>query len=719
MARFVDQSALLTIPIHAPSKEMGKPKGSVKMASGLETPPLLRTISLCNELVRFGSPVTLSSLRGCVAKDTSFEGFTGKALEAIMIAREESRRLGHYSIQLDHILLGLIGEGTGIAAQVLKSSGIKLEDAREYAIKNGVRFSGGGITCPRFDFSFSGIGILILSFEEARKLGHNYIGTEHLLLGLLRHACTTDDDDDLENIGFHLSNIRTEVLRMVGEGDKVSVVTEGSTSNTKVATLDGYGANLMQCIGDDEKDLALATPLLPIKVTESSLEGTIVTLTGLKENFEIQHKLRYGFGAVVTAAELSNQYISDGFLPDKAIDLFDKAGAHVSTRRAELLGVVKELRREFRQFMKSKKEEGHSLDKRKFKELHDREMELKMQIHILHKMSQADKIVNVVDFQGIVSSQSGIPFEKLVIDESDMRRKMQETLHKRVIGQDEAVKAVSFCAYDGLWGFYSSKPIASFIFYGPTGVGKSELTKALAADYFGSEEAVIQLDMTEFMESHSLSKLIGSSTEGGQLTDAVRRQPHTVVLFKEIEKAHRDVLNVIHQIINAGSLADGEGRIVDFKNTLLIMTSNAGSNVIEKGERLMEFNLECHYNRIKSLVVEELKQWLGPILVTVLAQVIVFRHLNKLEVKEIADIKLKGVFHRLKAKEIQLHFTERFRERVVEQGYDTKYGARPLKRAIRHLEDSMAEKIVAREIKEGDSATVDVDSDGNVVILNG
>ncbi|KAK8513731.1 hypothetical protein V6N13_002454 [Hibiscus sabdariffa] len=747
MARVV---ALLTAPTHAhghaPSKETEKPKRSVKMACGIET-PLLRimndSISSGNKLVRFGrdfrSPITLSSRPvsgcGCVAKEARFEGFTGEALEVIMNARDESERLGHSSIELEHILLGLIGGGTGIAAESLKSMGIKLKDVREYAIKIGIGNLLGSTSVLWFDFSSTAMDLLILSFEEACKLGHNYIGPEHLLLGLLRRGSAREDAPSvLEILGFDLSNIRTEVLRMVGEGENVSVVPDGSTSITKVATFYGYGgANLMQGIGattlDEysehmEKDMALAAPFLPNKVTEPSVEGTIAILMGLKKYYEIHHNLCYEDHAVITVAELSNQYISDGFLPDKAIDLFDKVGAHVSTRRAELLGVVKELSGEFRQIMKSNKEEGHSLDLEKFRELHNREMELRMQIHILHKMSQADKIVKEVDVQGIVSSRSGVPFEKLVIDGSDRRRKMEETLHKRVIGQDEAVKAVSFYAYNDLLRFFSSNPIASFLFYGPTGVGKSELAKALAATYFGSEEAVIQFDMTEFMGSHTLSKLIGSSSghnEGGQLTDAVWRQPHTVVLFNEIEKAHLDVLNVIRQILSDGILADGKGRIVDFKSTLLIMTSNAGSSVIEMGEQLMEFDLDegCRYNRIKSLVMEELKQWLGPNLIHISTPVIVFRHLNKLEVKEIADIKLKGVFNRLKAKEIQLHATERFRERVVEQGYDSSCGARPLKRAIRHLEDSIAEKMVARKIKEGDSLTVDVDSDGNAVILNG
>ncbi|KAK8484316.1 hypothetical protein V6N13_145022 [Hibiscus sabdariffa] len=716
MARVVAQSALLTAPTHAPSKEIGKPKTSLKMAGGLETPPLrIRSdsVPLGNKLVRFGhdfrSPVTLSSRpvtgSGCGAKEARFEGFTGKALEALMIARDESERLCHECIELEHILLGLIGGGTGTAAESLKSIGIKLEDVREYAIESPIGAFMGSVSVLWLLFSPTAMDTLILSFEEARKLGHNYIGPEHLLLGLLRRDNAREDDLGVfEFLEFDSSNIRTEVLRMVGEGDTVSVVPEGSTSNAKVATLEGYGANLMQCIGATTLD----------DYNEHSVEGTIAILMGLKEHFEIHHNLCYEDHAVITVAELSNQFISDGFLPDKAIDLFDKAGAYVSTRRAELLGVVKELSRELRQIMKSNKEKVHSLDLEKFRELRNREMELRMQFHIFHEMSQVDKIVKEVDVQGLVSSRSGIPFEKLVIDESDRRRKMEETLHKRVIGQDEAVKAVSFCAYNGLKRFCISHPIASFIFYGPTGVGKSELAKALAANYFGSEEAVIQFDMTEFMGSPT-SKLIG------QLTDAVRRQPHTVVFFKEIEKAHIDVLNMIRRILSDGFLADGKGRIVDFRNTLLIMTSNAESSVVEKDERLMEFDLdeESRYNRMKSLVMEELKQRLGPNLIDKSVRVIVFRHLNKLEVKEIADIKLKGVFDRLKAKEIQLHVTESFRERVVEQGYDSSCGARPLERAIRHLEDSIAEKMVTWKIKESDSVTVDVDSDGNAVILNG
>ncbi|CAN1318033.1 Chaperone protein ClpC, chloroplastic, partial [Linum perenne] len=366
-------------------------------------------------------------------------------------------------------------------------------------------------------------------------------------------------------------------------------------------------------------------------------------------------------------------FSSDRFLPDKAIDLIDEAGSRVRLRHAQA------------------GEEG--------------------------------PIVTEVDIQHIVSSWTGIPVDKVSSDESDRLLKMEETLHKRVIGQDEAVEAISRAIRRARVGLKNpNRPIASFIFSGPTGVGKSELAKSLAAYYFGSEEAMVRLDMSEFMERHTVSKLIGSPpgyvgyTEGGQLTEAVRRRPYTVVLFDEIEKAHPDVFNMMLQILEDGRLTDSKGRTVDFKNTLLIMTSNVGSNVIEKGGK----QKDTSYNRIKSLVSEELKQYFRPEFLNRLDEMIVFRQLTKLEVKEIADIMLREVFNRLKDKEIELQVTERFRERVVDEGYNPSYGARPLRRAImRLLEDSMAEKMLAGEIKEGDSVIMDVDSDGKVIVLNG
>ncbi|VAI46047.1 unnamed protein product [Triticum turgidum subsp. durum] len=510
----------------------------------------------------------------------------------------------------------------------------------------------------------------------------------------------------------------------------------------------------LQCIGattlDEyrkhiEKDPALERRFQPVKVPEPTVDETIQILRGLRERYELHHKLQYTDDALVAAAKLSYQYISDRFLPDKAIDLIDEAGSRVRLRHAQsqLPDEAKELDKELRQVTKDKNEAVRGQDFEKAGELRDREMELKAQITaIIDKSKEMVKaesesgevgpLVTEADIQHIVSSWTGIPVEKVSADESDRLLKMEATLHQRIIGQDEAVKAISRAIRRARVGLKNpNRPIASFIFSGPTGVGKSELAKALASYYFGSEEAMIRLDMSEFMERHTVSKLIGSPpgyvgyTEGGQLTEAVRRRPYTVVLFDEIEKAHPDVFNMMLQILEDGRLTDSKGRTVDFKNTLLIMTSNVGSSVIEKGGRKIGFDLDydekdTSYNRIKSLVTEELKQYFRPEFLNRLDEMIVFRQLTKLEVKEIADIMLKEVFDRLKVKEIDLQVTERFRDRVVDDGYNPSYGARPLRRAImRLLEDSLAEKMLAGEVKEGDSAIVDVDSEGKVIVLNG
>jgi ATP-dependent Clp protease ATP-binding subunit ClpC len=339
-------------------------------------------------------------------------------------------------------------------------------------------------------------------------------------------------------------------------------------------------------------------------------------------------------------------------------------------------------------------------------------------------------MVTEEDIAHIVASWTGVPVQKLTESESAKLLNMEETLHQRLIGQDEAVKAVSRAIRRARVGLKNpNRPIASFIFSGPTGVGKTELTKALAAYFFGSEEAMIRLDMSEFMERHTVSKLIGSPpgyvgfNEGGQLTEAVRRRPYTVVLFDEIEKAHPDVFNLLLQLLEDGRLTDSKGRTVDFKNTLIIMTSNIGSKVIEKGGGGLGFEFsgeaaeETQYNRIRSLVNEELKQYFRPEFLNRLDEIIVFRQLSRDEVKEIAEIMLKEVFSRMEEKGIHLSVTDSFKERLVEEGYNPSYGARPLRRAVmRLLEDSLAEEFLSGRIGEGDSAVVDVNDDKQVVI---
>jgi ATP-dependent Clp protease ATP-binding subunit ClpC len=339
-------------------------------------------------------------------------------------------------------------------------------------------------------------------------------------------------------------------------------------------------------------------------------------------------------------------------------------------------------------------------------------------------------MVSEEDVAHIVASWTGVPVQKLTETESVKLLNMEETLHQRLIGQDEAVKAVSRAIRRARVGLKNpNRPIASFIFSGPTGVGKTELTKSLASYFFGSEEAMIRLDMSEFMERHTVSKLIGSPpgyvgfNEGGQLTEAVRRRPYTVVLFDEVEKAHPDVFNLLLQLLEDGRLTDSKGRTVDFKNTLLIMTSNIGSKVIEKGGGGLGFEFsgdsveDSQYNRIKSLVNEELKQYFRPEFLNRLDEIIVFRQLAKNEVKEIAEIMLQEVFSRLQDKGIKLDVTDAFKERLVEEGYNPSYGARPLRRAVmRLLEDTLAEEVLSGRIKNGDKALVDIDNDKKVTI---
>ncbi len=811
-------------------------------------------------------------------KNAMFERFTEKAIKVIMLAQEEARRLGHNFVGTEQILLGLIGEGTGVAAKVLKSMGVNLKDARIEVEK--IIGRGSGFVAVEIPFTPRAKRVLELSLEEARQLGHNYIGTEHLLLGLIREGEGVAARV-LENLGVDLTKVRTQVIRMLGE--TAEVTPGGPSSRTKTPTLDEFGSNLtqmaidnkldpvvgrakeierviqilgrrtknnpvligepgvgktaiaeglasriaskdipdiledkrvvtldigllvagtkyrgefeerlkkimdeirsagnvilvidevhtligagaaegaidaanilkpalargeLQCIGattlDEyrkhiERDAALERRFQPVMVGEPSVDETIEILYGLRDRYEAHHKLKISDEALVAAAKLSDRYISDRYLPDKAIDLVDEAGSRVRLINSQLPPAAKELDKELRQILKEKDDAVRSQDFDRAGELRDREMEIKAEIRTIAQTksngSSGDGIEPVVteeDIAHIVASWTGVPVNKLTESESEKLLHMEDTLHQRLIGQDDAVKAVSRAIRRARVGLKNpNRPIASFVFSGPTGVGKTELAKSLASYFFGSEEAMIRLDMSEYMERHTVSKLIGSPpgyvgyNEGGQLTEAVRRRPYTVVLFDEIEKAHPDVFNMLLQILEDGRLTDAKGRTVDFKNTLLILTSNIGSKVIEKGGSGIGFDFaedanESQYNRIRSLVNEELKNYFRPEFLNRLDEIIVFRQLNKAEVTEIADIMLKEVFGRLTEKGIVLEVTDRFKDRLIQEGYSPSYGARPLRRAImRLLEDSLAEEILSGRIKDGDTALVDVDENGVVQV---
>lgn len=825
-----------------------------------------------------------------------FERFTEKAIKVIMLAQEEARRLGHNFVGTEQILLGLIGEGTGVAAKVLKSMGVNLKDARVEVEK--IIGRGSGFVAVEIPFTPRAKRVLELSLEEARQLGHNYIGTEHLLLGLIREGEGVAARV-LENLGVDLAKVRTQVIRMLGETAEVSAG-GGSKGSTKTPTLDEFGSNLtqlaadgkldpvvgrqneierviqilgrrtknnpvligepgvgktaiaeglaqriidgeipdileekrvltldigllvagtkyrgefeerlkkimeeirgagnvilvidevhtligagaaegaidaanilkpalargeLQCIGattlDEyrkhiERDAALERRFQPVNVGEPSVAETIEILQGLRERYETHHRLKISDEALVAAATLGDRYISDRFMPDKAIDLIDEAGSRVRLLNSKLPPAAKELDKQLRVVQKEKEAAVREQNYTKAGELRDKEVELREQMRSITQARRDESttapdgestesnppkvssfegtpIVSEEDIAQIVASWTGVPVQKLTETESVKLLNMEETLHQRLIGQDEAVKAVSKAIRRARVGLKNpNRPIASFIFSGPTGVGKTELTKALAAYFFGSEESMIRLDMSEYMERFTVSKLIGSPpgyvgfNEGGQLTEAVRRRPYTVILFDEIEKAHPDVFNLLLQLLEDGRLTDSKGRTVDFKNTLIIMTSNIGSKVIEKGGGGLGFEFgggdaqDNTYNRIRSLVNEELKQYFRPEFLNRLDEIIVFRQLNRDEVKLIADIMLLEVFKRMQEKGISLSVTESFKERLVEEGYNPSYGARPLRRAVmRLLEDSLAEEFLSGRLTEGDAALVDVNEEKQVVI---
>ena len=495
-------------------------------------------------------------------------------------------------------------------------------------------------------------------------------------------------------------------------------------------TLDEYRKHI-------ERDAALERRFQPIMVGEPSVEETIEILYGLRDRYEQHHKVKISDVALVAAAKLSDRYISDRFLPDKAIDLIDEAGSRVRFRNSQQPPQMKALKQELLQVTKEKEAAAKAQDFDLAGSLRDRELEIEAQLKVIAENkkqavenSNTLPVVDEEDIAHIVASWTGVPVSKLTESESELLLHLEDTLHQRLIGQEEAVTAVSKAIRRARVGLKNpNRPIASLIFSGPTGVGKTELAKSLASYMFGSEEAMIRLDMSEYMERHTVSKLIGSPPgyvgydEGGQLTEAVRRRPYTVVLFDEIEKAHPDVFNMLLQIMDDGHLTDAKGRTVDFKNTLLIMTSNIGSKVIEKGGGGLGFEFssdqaDSNYTRIRSLVNEELKQYFRPEFLNRLDEIIVFRQLNKEEVKQIAEIMLQEVSSRLTERSIALHVSDRFREKVVAEGYNPSYGARPLRRAImRLLEDSLAEAMLSGQIQDGDTALVDVDDDGQVMVV--
>ena len=485
-----------------------------------------------------------------------------------------------------------------------------------------------------------------------------------------------------------------------------------------------------------EKDSALERRFSPVTVSEPSNEDTIKILEGLRDKYEAHHNVKITEEAIKSAVELSSRYINDRFMPDKAIDLIDEAASKVRMKAYSEPDNLKKLEEELLSIEKEKEDAIHSQDFEKAAILRDKQHEKQEK---LDKEKQkwenknSKEVLNLTeeDIAEVISSWTKIPVKKLTQDENEKLKNLEKSLHERVIGQNEAVEAVAKAIRRGRVGLKDpNRPIGSFLFLGPTGVGKTELSKALAESLFGNEDSMIRIDMSEYMEGHSVSKLIGSPPgyvgydEGGQLTEKIRRNPYSVILFDEIEKAHPDVMNMLLQILDDGRLTDSNGRTVDFKNTVIIMTSNVGARLITDKKTLgftskLEENKEDikEYEETKKDVMQELKKQFRPEFINRIDEIIVFHKLSKDEMKQIVDIMLKQVTKRMEAQNIKLEIEDSVKDKIIEKGIDINYGARPLKRTIQNLiEDKIAEAILDGKVKQNKKAKIVVDEEGNIVI---
>jgi ATP-dependent Clp protease ATP-binding subunit ClpC len=804
-----------------------------------------------------------------------FERFTDRARRVVVLAQEEARMLNHNYIGTEHILLGLIHEGEGVAAKALESLGISLEGVRqqvEEIIGQGQQAPSGHIP-----FTPRAKKVLELSLREALQLGHNYIGTEHILLGLIREGEGVAAQV-LVKLGADLNRVRQQVIQLLSGYQGKEPVAPGATGEGAPSTslvLDQFGRNLTQAaregkldpvigrekeiervmqvlsrrtknnpvlIGEPgvgktavveglaqaivkgevpenlkdkqlytldlgalvagsryrgdfeerlkkvlkeirtrgdiilfideihtlvgagaaegaidaasilkpmlargelqtigattveeyrkylEKDAALERRFQPIQVGEPSLAHTIEILKGLRDRYEAHHRVSITDAALVAAASLADRYISDRFLPDKAIDLIDEAGSRMRIRRMTAPPDLREFDERIAAVRREKESAIDAQDFEKAASLRDREKTLlsqKADREREWKAGDMDVVAEVTDEEiaEVLATWTGIPVFKLTEEETARLLRMEDELHKRVVGQSQAVKAVSQAIRRTRAGLKDPKrPGGSFIFAGPSGVGKTELSKTLAEFLFGDEDALIQLDMSEFMEKHSVSRLVGSPPgyvgyeEGGQLTERVRRKPFSVVLFDEVEKAHPDVFNTLLQVLEDGRLTDSQGRTVDFKNTVIIMTTNLGTKDIAKGLNLGfvggDHNVSDNYDRMRNKVNEELKGHFRPEFLNRVDDTIVFHQLSEDDIVTIVDLMITRVDAQMKNRDMAIELTADAKRLLAKKGYDPVLGARPLRRTIqRDIEDLLSEKILYGELNAGQIVVVDVESD--------
>jgi ATP-dependent Clp protease ATP-binding subunit ClpC len=800
-----------------------------------------------------------------------FERFTDRARRVVVLAQEEARLLNHNYIGTEHILLGLIHEGEGVAAKALESLGISLEKVRQQVEE----IIGAGQSPPSGHIPFTPRAkkVLELSLREALQLGHNYIGTEHILLGLIREGEGVAAQV-LVKLGADLSRVRQQVIQLLSgySGAKETAGAGGAEAPQGSLVLDQFGRNLTQharenkldpvigrsneiervmqvlsrrtknnpvLIGEPgvgktaiveglaqkiitgevpetltgkqlytldlgalvagsryrgdfeerlkkvlkeirtrgdiilfidelhtlvgagaaegaidaasilkpmlargelqtigattldeyrkhlEKDAALERRFQPIKVPEPTVAHTIDILKGLRDRYEAHHRVHITDRGLVAAANLADRYISDRYLPDKAIDLIDEAGSRLRIRRMSAPPDYRELEESIADVRRKKEETIEAQDFERaaaFRDEEKRLIEQRSQKEVEWRAAEIQALAEVDEEQiaEVLASWTGIPVTSLTEEETAKLLRMEDELHKRIVGQQDAIAAVSRSIRRTRAGLKDPKrPAGSFIFLGPSGVGKTETAKTLADFLFGDEAALIQLDMSEYMEKHTVSRLVGSPPgyvgyeEGGQLTEAVRRRPYSVVLLDEIEKAHPDVFNTLLQILEDGRLTDAQGKTVDFKNTVIIMTSNLGTqNLRRPAMGFGQASEELTYDKMKERVTEELKRHFRPEFLNRIDEVIVFHELTREEVKDIVAFMIRRIAEQLESQDVTIELMDAAEDFLARKGYDPTLGARPLRRAIQRLvEDPMSEKILWKEYEAGDAVVVDVETD--------
>ncbi|WP_261134690.1 ATP-dependent protease ATP-binding subunit ClpC [Bacillus sp. Marseille-Q3570] len=796
-----------------------------------------------------------------------FGRFTERAQKVLALAQEEAIRLGHNNVGTEHILLGLVREGEGIAAKALSVLGLspeKIQKEVETLIGKGQE------SVQTIHYTPRAKKVIELSMDEARKLGHSYVGTEHILLGLIREGEGVAARV-LNNLGVSLNKARQQVLQLLGSNESSSS-SGGSSVNANTPTLDSLARDLtavardgsldpvigrskeiervievlsrrtknnpvligepgvgktaiaeglaqqiinnevpetlrdkrvmtldmgtvvagtkyrgefedrlkkvmdeirqagniilfidelhtligaggaegaidasnilkpalargeLQCIGattlDEyrkyiEKDAALERRFQPIRVNEPTNDESVQILKGLRDRYEAHHRVTITDDAIDAAVKLSDRYISDRFLPDKAIDLIDEAASKVRLRSYTAPPNLKELEQRLESVRKEKDAAVQSQEFEKAASLRDSEQKLREELETTkntwkEKQGQENTEVTPEDIALVVSNWTGVPVSKLKQEETERLLNMEDILHNRVIGQEEAVKAISKAIRRARAGLKDPKrPIGSFIFLGPTGVGKTELARALAEALFGDEDATIRIDMSEYMEKHTTSRLVGSPPgyvgheEGGQLTEKVRRNPYSVVLLDEIEKAHPEVFNILLQVLEDGRLTDSKGRTVDFRNTVVIMTSNVGANTLKRNKH-MGFTTQSEdqaYENMKTKVMDEMKKAFRPEFLNRIDETIVFHTLEKEHLKHIIGLMSNQLQKRLAEQGIDIEMTEAALEKIAEEGYDPDYGARPLRRALqRRIEDRLSEELLRGTIAKGQTVRIDVEN---------